>query len=148
MRTLSDSLGSHGGGIEYTTTKGDKVTIMPLTLKLMSKYEKHLESKAIEHCLALKNIDAKLFKEAFLATSQDITRGAYAFGGELAQESLQTPSGISKLVALMGNVTDDKAMELVMNEGDSFKDVLDLAIRQSLPQKEGDEGNAQETQKE
>jgi hypothetical protein len=48
----------------------------------------------------------------------------------------------------MGNVTDDKAMELVMNEGDSFKNVLDLAIRQSLPQKEGDEGNAQETQKE
>lgn len=143
MRTLSDVVGSHGGGIEYTSDSGLKVTVMPMNLKIMSRYEKWLESKALATCMELKNLDAKLFREAFKATSDNIIKGAYAFGGELCQESLNTPNGIGKLVSLMCGISEEQALDIVINDGESFRNVLDLAIKQSLPQKEESEGNAQ-----
>lgn len=144
MRTVSDVVGSHGGGIEYQSDSGVKITVMPLTLKIMSKYEKWLESKALATCMELKNLDAKLFREAFKATSDNIVKGAYAFGNELCQESLNTPAGIGKLVSLMCSIDEETALDIVMNGGEAFRNVLDLAIKQSLPSREeGSEGKAQ-----
>jgi hypothetical protein len=147
MRTLSEALGSHGGAIEFVDKHNKKIFVSPLTLKLMSKYEKWLESKAIQNCMELKNLDPKLFREAFSAVNNSIMKGEYAFGGEIAQESLQTPSGVGKLVSLMANVSEEEAMNLVTEEGDKFRLVLDLAIKQSMPQnEENSEGNEQTAQ--
>jgi len=147
MRTLSEALGSHGGAIEYTDSKGKKIYVSPMNLKVMSKYEKYLESKAIQNCMELKSLDAKLFREAFSAVNQDIMKGAYAFGGEVAQESLQTPAGIGKLVSLMTGLPDEQALDLITTEGEAFRVVLDLAVKQSMPQNEdGSEGNGQTAQ--
>lgn len=141
MRTLSESVGAHGGAIEYIDKAGKKVYVSPLTLKMMSRYEKYLESKALQNCLELKNVDGRLFREAFQATNHSILKGDFAFGGPIAQESLQTTNGIAKLVALMAGITDEYALTLIVEEGEGFREVLDLAVKQSLPQKEdGDEG--------
>jgi len=146
MRTLSEVVGSHGGAIEYTDSKGKKVFVSPMNLKVMSKYEKWLESRAIQNCMELKSLDAKLFREAFSAVNHDIMKGAYAFGGEVAQESLQTPAGIGKLVSFMTGLPDEQALDLITNEGEPFRAVLDLAVKQSLPQKEEDDKGNQVAQ--
>lgn len=143
MRTASEALGAHGGAIEFKRKNGAKIYVQPLTLKIMSKYEKWLESKAIGTVMALKEVDAVLFREAFSSVSQDITKGMYAFGGEAAQESLSSPSGIAKLISLMVNVDEDVAIEIISQEGEAFKDVLNLAITQSLPDNENEQGNPQ-----
>jgi|LakMenEpi03Aug12_release.lakeMendotaPanAssembly.Ray.scaffolds.fasta_scaffold303378_3 hypothetical protein len=147
MRTLSDSLGAHGGSLEYTDKTGKKVSVSALNLKMMSRYEKWLESRALQNCLELKNVDSKLFREAFQATNQSILKGDFAFGGPIAQESLQTSSGVGKLVSLMCSITEDHAMTLILEEGEAFRVVLDLAIKQSMPQKDDEEqGNVETAQ--
>jgi hypothetical protein len=146
MRTLSEVVGSHGGALEYTDSKGKKIFVSPMNLKIMSKYEKWLESRAIQNCIELKNLDVKLFREAFSTVNNEIMKGSYAFGGEVAQESLQTPAGIGKLVSFMTGLTDEQALELITEEGEPFRVVLDLAVKQSLPQKEEDDKGNQVAQ--
>lgn len=146
MKTLSDVVGSHGGAIEFTTKTGKKLKIQPLNLKLMSKFEKHLETKAIETCMKLKDLDPNLFVSAFSQVSKDITTGMYAFGGEIATKSLQSSSGITKLVSLMCNVDDAEAAQIMLDEGDAFRDVLDLAVKQSMPESDENPQSAQSQQ--
>lgn len=148
MRSVSDVLQDKGGHAEFQTKDGKTIKVKYLTLKAMSQYENRLQNRAIRKLTEQKDvISSDLLQDMLSKIMDNIAAGHYAFGGEICQKSLQTIQGISDLVSILCDVTNDEALDLLMKDGDAFRVVFDEVVRKSIGSKddevvEGDSKNA------
>lgn len=133
MRSVSDVLQKSGGTVEYQTRDGRKVRISSLTLRHMSEYETRLQNKAIRTLAAQRGVlPDDVWKTMFTELMAGVSKGVYAFGGEVCQSSLGTIGGVVDLMSILCDVTPEEAMDLVANEGDGFRQVFDRVVRDSV----------------
>jgi hypothetical protein len=146
MRTVSDVLQNHGGHVEFTTKEGKTVKVKYLTLKAMSEYENKLQNKAIRQLAQQKDaIPSDMYMKMFSELMDNVAVGHYAFGSELCSKSLTTIQGISSLISILCDVSEDEALELLTNNQDDFKLVFDEVVRKSIGSK--DEEKEEDTEK-
>lgn len=146
MRSVSDVLHNHGGNVEYTTSKGQVLKVKYLTLKGMSQYENKLQNRAIAKLSEQKDILPKeTFNQMFTELLDKTASGFYAFGSEVCTKSLSTIHGVTDLISILCDVTADDALQLLVDEGDVFKKIIDDVLRKSIGSKDDDnnspEGN-------
>ena len=48
LKTVSETLGTSAGGLEFVASDGRKHIVKPLNLQLMGRFEKWLESRALK----------------------------------------------------------------------------------------------------
>lgn len=144
MRSVSDVLQDKGGHVEFQTKDGKKVVVKYLTLKAMSQYESRLQNRAIRKLTEQKDVlTGDLLQDMLGKLMDNIASGHYAFGGEICQKSLQTIQGISDLISILCDVSNDEALDLLMQDGDAFRVVFDEVVRKSIGSKDDEkvEGN-------
>jgi hypothetical protein len=137
LRTVSETIGNHAGGLTFTARDGQTHRVRPLDLALMGRFEKWLESRALKAVIDHRETFGGAFQEAVSAVSSDIIAGRYAFGGPDCQRALQSAQGMIALVGLMLGVDDIRARYLVTNEAEELKVVVDQMIQESMPRSEG-----------
>lgn len=133
MRSISDVLQKHGGGVDFTTASGKSLRIDYLTLKHMAQYEQRLQNRAVKTLADQKGVIPEgVWREMFTELMGNISKGQYAFGGEVCQASLTTITGVTDLMSILCGITPDEALELVATEGDAFRAVFDQVVRASV----------------
>lgn len=143
MRSVSDVLQNRGGTTEYVTRDGKSIPVQYLTLRHMSQYETRLQNRAIRTLSSQRDaMPEDVFSKMFADLMDRIAAGAYAFGGEVANRSLGTVQGVCDLVSILCGVSDEQAMELLVNEGEPFKVLFDEVVRKSVGSRD-DEGSGQ-----
>lgn len=149
MRSVSDVLHDKGGHVEFQTKDGKTIKVKYLTLKAMSQYENRLQNRAIRKLTEQKDVlSGELLQELLSKVMDNIASGHYAFGGEICQKSLQTIQGISDLVSILCDISNDDALDILMTDGDAFRIVFDDVVKKSIGSKDdpvadgGDEKNA------
>lgn len=107
----------------------------------MSEYENKLQNRAIRQLAQQKDsIPQDIYVKMFSDLMDNIAVGHYAFGSELCSKSLTTIQGITSLIGILCDVTEDEALELLTNNQDDFKIVFDEVVRKSIGSKD-DEGD-------
>lgn len=139
MRTVSETIGTQAQGLVFEAKDGRKHKVAPLNLKLMGRFEKWLEGRALKSIIDHRDILGSSFQESISAVSSDIIAGRYAFGGPDCQRALQSIPGMIALVGLMLGVDEIRAKYLVENESESLKIVMDQMILESMPRQEGND---------
>lgn len=136
MKTVSEVLGTESEGMEFQASDGKKHIVKPLNLKMMGKFEKWLESRALKTIMDQREILADEFGAAISAVSADIVSGKYAFGSKPCQDALQSVHGAICLIGLMLGVTETRAKWLLENDAVNLKIVMDQVIAESMPEKD------------
>lgn len=145
MRTISETIGNQAQGLIFEASDGHKHKVAPLNLKLMGRFEKWLESRALKSIVDHRETLGNSFQDAISAVSSDIISGRYAFGGNDCQRALQSIPGMVSLVSLMLGVDEIRAKHLVENESEALKVVMDQMIKESMPRTEGKEPETEAT---
>lgn len=145
LKTVSETLGTSAGGLEFVASDGRKHIVKPLNLQLMGRFEKWLESRALKVIMDQKLILAEEFGAAISAVSVDIVSGKYAFGGKACQDALQSLHGGVQLMCLMLNIDEARSKWLMENDAVNLRVVIDQMIAESMPEKDSKEleGNHQ-----
>lgn len=134
MRTASETLGTQAGGLEFVAKDGLKHKVSHLTLGIMGKFEKWMESRALQSVVERKSILGDSFQDAISAVSNDIVRGKYAFNSSICNEAMASAAGIIQMTALMLGVDEIRAKWLIENQGDELVVFLNQMIKESVPE--------------
>lgn len=137
MRSVSDVLQNNGGHVEYTTKDGKKLKVKYLTLRAMSQYENCLQNRAIRKLTEQKGvISDDMLSDMMGKLMDNISSGHYAFGGPISQKSLQTLQGIGDLIGTLCDISPDEALDLLIQEGETFRLVFDDVVKKSIGSKD------------
>ncbi len=137
LKTVSETLGSHGDGLLYEATDGQKHKVTPLTLKSMARFEKWLEGRAFKAVNDQKDLLGENFPMAISGVAADIAKGRYAFGGKECSDAFSTIPGMVCVISIMMGVDEIRAKHLLETERDSLAPVINHAMKESLPDLEG-----------
>ena len=137
LKTVSETLGSHGSSLTYQAKDGRSHAVRPLTLKSMSRFEKWLESRAFASIISQREILGNDLQQAIAGVASDVAKGKYAFGGQDCEDALKTLPGMACLVSIMLDVDEIRGMHLLRTEADSLAPIVSQVMKESMPDLEG-----------
>lgn len=129
MSSYATALGGHGARptIQY---EGRTYTFAALDQAAKSAFERRLIDEAMRAAAMAPGAHAEA---AISKVVQDAARGVYAFFGDIAQQAVESPSGMIALTGILLGVTDDEAIRLAAEVPLEVAGKLDLVILESLP---------------
>ena len=134
MKTLSETIGTHAGGMEFHAADGRKHKVKPLTLALLGQFEKWLEGRALKSIMGQKELLGEDFSTALSVVSGDIVAGKYAFGGASCATALQSVPGSICLISLMLGVDEIRASHLISTQAEEIKVIMEAMVAESMPE--------------
>lgn len=133
LKTVSETIGSHGDGMPYEAKDGQTHKVQPLTLKLMGKFEKWLEGRAFKSVISQKEILGNDFSQAVAGVAADVAKGKFAFGGQECDDALRTLPGMTSLVSIMLGVDEIRASYLLRTEPEELSAIVNQVMKESMP---------------
>lgn len=131
--TLSDTLGGSGAPIEFVCSKGDKYKFSLLTLGKQSEFERAIEARELGRLKALReSLGDEEYKEQVKDLLKEFKHGEYAFGSDNCSDALSSLWGVSTLIGILGNISSDKAHELIQ-ENIELRELIEVIIERSFP---------------
>ena len=133
IHTLSDSLGTSGGAIEWNCSKGDKYKFSLLTLAKQSEFERAVERKSLDKIRGMKDLLEKDEYDVAIGNAlKAISVGEFCFGKERCTEELRTFWGVSTLLAILAGIDPNQASTL-MHENSDVGQLVETIVERSFP---------------
>lgn len=133
IHTLSDSLGSAGGAIEWTCSNGNKYKFSLLTLQKQSEFERAIERKSLDKIRGMKDLlDKEEYDKAIADTLRAVSLGEFCFGKDRCTEELRTFWGVSTLLGILAGIDGNHASQL-MHENEDVGQLVETIVERSFP---------------